>query len=103
MDAARRHLLGAHRDPETLRRIARRSPEDAWSAPAKGIVRTTRLVVSRPGENPRRASSFTIADVVRDGAVVWIRRRNAVDWLVECRDEADAGRLAAEIRDVADV
>ncbi|WP_420456123.1 hypothetical protein [Rubrivirga sp.] len=58
-----------------------------------GPVRVTATHLVFEGERPRRTSLKTVTGAVRAGTSVWVQRRRAHDWLVECRTDAEAEAL----------
>ncbi len=70
----------------------------AWPGTGAVIVDATRLIFD---DQRRRqtASLSTITSVVRHGTAVWVRRRRAHNWLVECASESDAKGLHKALLD----
>lgn len=88
--AARHGWFGADSRAEVARVLARRHAR--WLGTGPVTVADRRLLFGGP--SPRRTSLDTVERVVVTGAAVWVLRRHAHDWLIECASPADAGALA---------
>lgn len=55
------------------------------------------------GDRTRQTSLRTIEGVVQSEDVLWVQRRSAHDWLVQCATESDATTLADALRQSAGV
>lgn len=72
------------------------SGRKAWEGTGTVTVTDEHLVFE--GARRRRTSLHTIRGVERYEEAVWIHRRNAHDWLVQCQDDDEAKALVAALR-----
>ncbi len=71
-------------------------PHD-WTG-AGAVTVTDAHLVFADDDRQRRTSLRTVRAAERVGAVLWVRRRNAHDWLVRFEREGDARRVEVALR-----
>lgn len=72
--------------------------EAAWRGPGTVRLTKTRLVFE-DDEGRGRSRLATVRAVERDGALLWVHRRRAHDWIARFASAADARRIEAALRE----